>query len=146
MANQPMRTSSARALRHTGICMLCAIVGWVVSDPLGPSEFRGGTVTGPLLAIHEVSGGLFVLSAVMTFVYRRTAAVIALIACLLSLPLYFYFTAPGVFRRVFPGEYTVPVRAGFVWDTWAVAGITAVAAAAYISLKGRDKPSPVRTA
>src|SRR6476620_10048033 len=76
------------AARHAGVCLLCAIVGWILSAPFGPSEFSGGTMTGPLLAIHDISGYLFLLAVVMTFVYPRFAAGVAIVACVLSLPLY----------------------------------------------------------
>src|ERR1700732_3464004 len=106
-----MPTLSTRAARLAGICLLCAIVGWIFSAPFGPSEFSGGTVTGPLLTIHDLAGYLFLLAIVMTFVYQRLAADVALVACLLSLPLYLYVTAPGPFRLLVPGEYKVSLQA-----------------------------------
>jgi len=129
-----MQKSTPRALGYAGLCVLAAVVGLFFSDPLGASEFSGGTVTGPLVTLHEVSGCLFVASGVMAFVYQRVAAGVALVAWLLSLPLYLYFVAPGPFRIVIPGEYKVLPQAAFAWNTLAVVGIVVGAAAAGASL------------
>jgi len=129
-----MQKSTPRALGYAGLCVLAAVVGLFFSDPLGASEFSGGTVTGPLVTLHEVSGCLFVASGVMAFVYQRVAAGVALVAWLLSLPLYLYFVAPGPFRIVIPGEYQVLAQAAFAWNTLAVVGIVVGAAAAGPSL------------
>lgn len=69
------------------------------------------------------------LALVLTFVRPRIAAALAIVASLLCLPLYLYFTAPGPFRRVFGGEYSVPLQANFVWDRSAVLGVLTVAVA-----------------
>jgi hypothetical protein len=49
-------------------------------------------------------------------------------------PLYLYFTAPGPFRRVFGGEYSVPLQANFVWDRSAIVGVLAVTVAICIRI------------
>jgi len=59
-----------------------------------------------------------------------------MLASLLSLPLYFYLTAPGPFRRLFPGEYSVPLGSDFVWTRWAILGILALAVAACLGFRG----------
>jgi hypothetical protein len=115
-------------------CLLCATVAWRIGDALASSEFRGGSLTGPLLDLHDSGGLLFVLAVILTFVYRRIAAGMALVSCLLCLPLYLYFTAPGPFRHVFRGEYSVPLQANFVWDKWAISGMLTLAVATYICL------------
>jgi hypothetical protein len=121
-------------LRHASVCLLAAVVGWIFSDPLGPSEFSGGWVTGPLLALHDLSGYLLVLSSAMIFVYRRVASGVALVACALSLPLYFYFIGPGLFRMLIPDEWKVLLQAGFAWNTSAVIGIVSVTVATFVSV------------
>jgi hypothetical protein len=78
---------------------------------------------------------LFVLALLLTFFYRRIAAATTCIACLLCLPLYLYFTAPRPFRRVFRGEYSVPLQASFVWNKWAITGIAALAITAYVGVR-----------
>jgi len=122
-------------------CLLCIAVAWVRLDDLGASEFSGGWLTGPLFTMAEDGSVLFILAIVLTFFYRRIAAVIALMASLLCLPLYLYFVAPGPFRWVFKGEYFAPLRANFLWNNWAVAGIASLLFAIFFcqrSLSGLD--------
>ena len=132
-----MKKVSARAWRQAASCLSCAIVGWILSDTyeLGPSEFSGGTVTGPLLTLHDISGDLFIVAVLLTFMYRRVAAAIALSACVLALPMYLFFTVPGVFRMSFRGQWKALPSANVVWNTWAAAGIVALATAAYVCLR-----------
>src|SRR6266704_4778095 len=98
-------------------CLLCIAVAWVRLDDLGAPEFSGGWLTGPLFTMADDGSVLFILAIVLTFFYRRIAAVIALMASLLFLPLYLYFVAPGPFRWVFKGEYFAPLRANFLGTT-----------------------------
>jgi hypothetical protein len=86
-------------------------------------------VPGPILDSLDRGSLLLVLALVLTFVRPRIAAALSIVASLLCLPLYLYFTAPGPFRRVFGGEYSVPLEANFVWDRSAIFGVLAVAAA-----------------
>ena len=83
------------------------------------TEFIGGWLTGPLLNLYDVGTFLFVPALLLAFFFRRIAAAFALTASLLCLPLYLYFVAPGPFRSVFRGEYSVPLQASFVWNSWA---------------------------
>src|SRR2546422_3391021 len=101
---------------------------WRYSLVLDGTEFSGGAVTGPLLSFEQAASYLFVLALVLTFLYRRIAAVATIVACVLCLPFYMYFIAPGPFRRVvrnvgFKGEWLVFGRADFVWNGWAIAGM-----------------------
>src|SRR5260221_70118 len=80
-------------------CLIGAIVSWRLSDELGPSEFSGGIVTGPLLRLQDWCVILFPLAVVATFIHLRTAAIVALVAAVFATPLYFYLLAPGVFER-----------------------------------------------
>ena len=124
-----------REYRQAASCLLCAIVAWRFEGIVGPSEFSGGTVTGPLLRSLSVSGDLFLVAVPLSFVFRRVAAAMALVAVPLSLPLYLYFIAPGAFQKLTGGEYKVPAQSMIVWDTWAMAGIAFLAIAAYICLR-----------
>jgi hypothetical protein len=85
--------------------------------------------------MEETGSLLFVLALLLTFFYRRIAAATTLVACLLCLPLYLYFTAPGPFRWVFRGEYSVPLQVSFVSNKWAITGIVALAIAAYVGVR-----------
>jgi hypothetical protein len=122
-------------LTQAAACLLSAVVVWRYGSDLEGTEFSGGWLTGPLLDMEDAGFLLFVLALPLTFFYRRIAAAATLIACLLCLPLYLYFTAPGPFRWVFRGEYSVPLEASFVWNTWAIIGIVALAIAAYVGVR-----------
>lgn len=119
-------------LWQAAICLLCLAVVWIRLGDIAASEFSGGRVTGPLFAMAEGGSFLFLPALILTFFYRRIAVGIALMACLLCLPLYLYFIAPGPFRWVFKGVYSVPLRANFLWDNWAVAGITSLIVAMFV--------------
>ena len=120
---------------YAGVCVVCALVGGLFADPLGALEFGGGTVTGPLLSLHRFSLLLFVLSALTTFCLPRIAAAIGLCAVAASLPLYLFFLAPGLFRAVFGGEWSVPPIGRFAWNAGAAAAIAASLFAAVTSVR-----------
>jgi hypothetical protein len=86
--------------------------------------------------MKEAGSLLFVIALALTFVYRRIAAAITLLACLLCAPLYFYFTFPGLFRSLFSGlEWSLPQRTGFVWNNWTIIGIAVLLITARVSLR-----------
>src|SRR4051812_12333797 len=92
------------------VCLLCAGVTCRYGFLIEGTEFSGGRVTGPLLDMNDVGSLLFVLALLLTFFFRRMAATVTLIASLLCLPLFLYFTAPGPFRRLFgKAEWSVPL-------------------------------------
>jgi hypothetical protein len=130
-----MKKDGKTKLKQAAACLLCAVV-WRYGPPLEGTEFSGGWATGPILHMNDVGTLLFVLALLLTFFYRRIAAAVTVVACLLCLPLYLYFTAPGPFRRFFSrAEWSVPLQASFVWNKWAIGGIVALAIAAYVSLR-----------
>lgn len=116
-------------LLQVASCLVCVVVAQQNSFGVGGTEFSGGRLTGPILDSLDIGSLLFALALILTFVRPRIAAALAIVASLLCLPLYLYFTAPGPFRRVFGGEYSVPLQANFVWDRSAILGILAVAVA-----------------
>ena len=97
-------------------------------------------MTGPVFRIFDVSFVLYLAAAAGLLLFRRVAAVIALVAALLALPMYLYFVAPGPFRALTGGVYSVHVAANFVWNTWCVAGITPVAVTSFECLRSLKKP------
>jgi hypothetical protein len=124
-------------LTQAGVCVVCAVMVSGYGRSLEGTEFGGGRLTGLLLDMKDVGALLFALALLLTFLYRRIAASIALTACLLSLPLYLYFTNPGPFQRIFSGErWSVPLQATFVWDSWTIAGIVMLAITAYVGIRG----------
>jgi hypothetical protein len=137
-----MRFSVASSRRYAaeafqiGICLLCATITFRYPAGLEGTEFSGGWLTGRLLHASEVGTVLFVVALALTFPFRRLAAGVALAAALACLPLYLYIVAPGPFRRIAGGEYSVPLQASFVWDPWAISAICLLAVAATISIYG----------
>src|SRR5262252_1403001 len=106
-----MEWKGARDWILVALCLLCIAVSWIVTDPVAATEFSGGTVTGPIPRGNDLGSVLFLISAGLTFARRRRlAAVAGLLAVLLSLPLYAFFIAPGVFYTVFRGEWSVPLQ------------------------------------
>jgi len=102
---------------------------------LGGTEFGGGRVTGPMLDMHDIGTLLFPVALLLTFVYPRVAAAMAIAASVLSLPLYLYFAAPGPFRWVVRGNWKVPLQANLYWDSWTIAGIVTLVLAAYVCIR-----------
>ena len=130
-------TNGAQQLLQAATCLLCAAVAWKspVTAGLEGTEFSGGRITGPMLVMHGMGALLFPLALLLTFVYPRIAAGIALTASVLSLPLYLYFAAPGPFRWVVRGNWKVPLRENFYWDNWTIGGIFTLVLATYICVR-----------
>lgn len=109
-------------------CIVCVALWW--SGPafeLAGTEFSGGYITGPMLAMFDTATLVFLVAAIAAFFLPRMAAAIGLIACLLRFPFYLYFLFPGPFRWVVSHfthlEWSTPLWAQFSWQTWAVLGI-----------------------
>ena len=89
-----------------------------------------------MLNMKEVGSVLSIFALLLTFFYRRIAAAVCLIACLLGLPPYLYFIAPGAFRPFFYGaEWSTPRRTTFVWDSWTITGIIVLAVTARVTVR-----------
>jgi len=112
-------------------CLLCTAVALKYHIAVDGSEFSGGSITGPLLTLNDVGMDLSVLALILVFLHTRAAAIVALLAAVLCLPLYFYFDFPKLFRQMFPGEYKVPIEAVH-WGSWAVAGFLVTALMPYL--------------
>jgi len=130
-----MKNSRRRNLTQAAACLICAIPAWRYSFVLEGTEFWGSRATGWLVSSEDAGAYLLVLGLVLTFRYRRIAAVVTVVACALCLPLYLCEVAPGPFYRwVFPGKYMGFFPADYVWAAWAAAGIVSVAIALYVCL------------
>lgn len=116
-------------------CLSCLALLWTYGSGLEGTEFSGGRITGPLLDMSDIGIVLFIPALLVVFLYRRVAAVITLLASLLSLPLYIYFAAPGPFRYIFKGEYSVPAKGNFVWGRQELIGILAITFAIFVSIR-----------
>jgi hypothetical protein len=114
-------------LLRAALILICILILAKYGILLEESEFPGGWLTGKLLNLYDVGLTLFAASFFLTFLWRRAAAVAGLSAALLCLPLFLYFTFPRVFRRLFPGEYSVPLLPGYRPDWWTILGLTVLA-------------------
>lgn len=76
-----------KQLFQAASCLLCAAVAWKYSITLVGTEFGGGRLTGPLLTLHISGSVLFILAIVLAFLYPRVAAISALVASMLCVPL-----------------------------------------------------------
>lgn len=130
-----MKMNFKDKLGLAAMCLLCVILLWKYAFGLEGTEFSGGRLTGPLLDMEDIGAFLFIPALLLTFWYPRVAAAIAIVASFLCLPLYLYFTAPGPFRWICRGQYSVAAPANFVWIRSAIAGITALALAAYVGIR-----------
>lgn len=117
------------------IFLFCAVVALKHIDLIDGSEFAGGRITGSLFTMLNIGFFLFAAALLLTLLVPRVAAVIALVACVLILPLYLCFTAPGPFRMVFRGEYSDPLQSGFVWMKWPAIGLLSLSIAAYYCIR-----------
>jgi hypothetical protein len=106
--------------------LICAGLVWNYAAGLEGKEFSGGRITGPILNLSDFGLLLFVVATILSFFHQRIAGIVIVLASIFCLPLYIYFTAPGPFRSVFRGKYSVPAPSSFVWRRWAVAGILAL--------------------
>jgi hypothetical protein len=132
-----MDAGGKTTLTQAGVCFVSGVMVWGYGTSLEGTEFSGGRLTGLLLDMRDVGLLLFVLALLLTFFYRRFAASITLIACLLCLPLYLYFTYPDLFRRTFPNaKWSAPPPATFLWDDWTVVGIVMMMLTAYVGICG----------
>lgn len=122
-------------LSQAATCLLCALVVWRYGSSLEGMEFSGGRFTGFLLDMKDIGALLFVMALPLAFLYQRIAAAMTVIASLLCSPLYLYFAAPGPFRWLVRGEYSVPLQASFAWETRAMVGILVLAMATYFSFR-----------
>jgi hypothetical protein len=130
-----MTKPGKRELLQAASFVLCSAMAWIQADRVDGSEFIGGRVTGPISTLFEIGLLIFVLATVLTFMYRRVSAIMGIAACLLCFPLYLYFTAPGPFRFVFRGTYSVPLQSNFVWDKGMIGGMLTLVIAVLVSMR-----------
>jgi hypothetical protein len=127
-------------LLQVAVCISCAVATLLYSADLGDSEFGAGRLTSRILGLSDIGTLLFLVASLLAFFLKKTAAGIALTASVLCLPLYLYSLAPGPFRSVFRGEYSVPFRHSFEWDKSSVVGICLLMVALFICTRGLSSP------
>jgi hypothetical protein len=60
-----------------------------------------------------------------------------------SLPLYLFFLAPGFFRGVFGGEWSVPPIGLFAWNAEAAAATAVLIVAVYAGVRTLSRSTPI---
>jgi hypothetical protein len=128
-----MKKPGKSELLQAAVFLLCLVVAWINLDYFGAPD--GGRITGPIYSLCDDGWVVFSLAVLLTFFVSRVAAALALAATLLCLPLYLYVLAPGPVRFIFPGPWKSPLRAVFVWDSWAITGIFSLAAAVFVIVR-----------
>jgi hypothetical protein len=117
---------------------LGAAVAWYRFLGLDGSEFSGGWLTGPLLKLQFGGTLLITFALFAAFAYPRAAAAMTLAAVACCLPLHLYFLVPGFFRAFAPGEYSIPMRSYFEFnslDFLSVIVLVGVAALSFSTVK-----------
>lgn len=137
-----MRKISTPSLWQAAACFLSMVLGWTLGRPFEGTEFSHGQVTGPLLQTQEVGSLVLFAALSLTLFYRRASAALALIACLLCLPLCLSLVAPGLFRKVVGGLWSSGVTGTFVWSSRAMADTFVLAFTAMICLRNLLISSP----
>ena len=112
-------------------CLFCLAVCWKSFWMFDGTEFGLGLLSSD----KDLGGLLFLVAAIFTFKYPRIAAVSALAASVVSLPLYLYLVFPLPFRQVWPGQWEVLElpRESFIWDGWWITGIVSIVFVAFLS-------------
>jgi hypothetical protein len=130
-----MKKPKKQELIQAAICLLCVIIVGREIDYLGGSEFTGGYISGRLFWIADKAWLLLVLGLVLTFAFRRAAAVLLIVTVFLTLPLYLFLTFPGVLRHLTGSEFSESIVPNVVWDRWSIAGMLALFAVIYVCVR-----------
>ncbi len=126
---------SKRNVRLAAVCVLGAIVSWRFMDYLGPTEFRGGTLTRPIWSLVTLALDLYLLAAFLAFFYPPLAAAIAILAGVVALPIYLLSVFPGFFPRIVSGEWSAIGISNFSVDLWSLIGVATIAAVVFLSIR-----------
>src|ERR1700758_4301848 len=108
------------------LLLLSLRVLWSSSWGVDGTEFSGGRVTGRLLDLCDVGMLALIPALIATYWFPRLSASITLLAGMSCLPLLLYFLAPGLFRMVLKGEWSVPLQSNFVCARWTVLPVTTI--------------------
>jgi hypothetical protein len=126
---------SKRDVQLAAVCVLGTIVSWRFIDYLGPTEFRGGTVTRPMFLLLTLALDLYPLAGFLAFFYPPFAAGIALLAGVIALPIYLLFLFPRPFQPLFQGQWSTRYAEMFHLDLWALVGVATIAAVVFLSIR-----------
>lgn len=122
------------------VSVVCTVLTWKLTFAVEGTEASGGTVTGPLLSLVDFATLLFIASLLLLLWLPRTAAILTCLAALLCLPLSLLFLAPGPFRRVVGGLWSVPLQSNSVFSWWTVGWfLTLVASCGFVNDSGPSR-------
>lgn len=120
---------------QAALAAACAVVLLIRLDQFGASEFSGGSVTGPLFTMAEVSSLVFVSALGLGFFYPRVSGILTLTGSALCAPLYLFVVMPGAYVATFAGEYSVPPHGWFAWSSWAMLGLLTLVVASVVGVR-----------
>lgn len=132
-----MRSLWKQRLYQIAAYAVCLAISAYMTDLLGPSDFRGGSLTGHLWFSADRGGILLIAAILLAMPLPRIAAAIGMLAALLCIPLYVFLLAPLPFARVFAphGEFSVRPAPGLHWEPLPLAGLIASLVAISISIR-----------
>jgi hypothetical protein len=110
-----MKKPGKKEVLQAASYVLCVVVAWTQADRVDGSEFVGGRVTGPIFSLFESGLLVFALAIILTFLYRRVAAVMGIAACLFCFPLYLYFrlqVRSALYSEVYTQSHSNPASYG----------------------------------
>jgi hypothetical protein len=120
----------------SGCCMvICILLLLKYGVSLDNSEFPSGRITGVLLEFYNAGLYLYIATLLLVFVWPRIAAVVASLGALLCSPVLIYAIVPGLFRRIFPGEYKVCLTSNFIFDKWAFIVMLVIALTSFVNFR-----------
>ena len=114
------------------LSLISIAVDWKVTTRLGETEFSGGSISGPLFRMSEAAFPLFVIALLLIVRLPRAGAAVIAVASLLCTPLSLLLLAPGPFRRIAGGQWSVPSNLVLSW--WTLGWEFSIAACLAISL------------
>lgn len=123
-----------KKLAHASTLLLTVWLTFRGMGVVDGSEFVSGKITGPINVMCDFALVGLAVACILTYPLPRAASVLGLLASLLSLPFLVYFIAPGPFRAVFRGEYSVPLQSNFSWDGWLLEPAIAVLFVIFMSV------------
>jgi hypothetical protein len=92
-------------------------------------------MTGVLLEWYDAGLYLFMAALLLVFMWPRVAAATGVLAGFLCIPVFFYNVFPGVFRRLFPGQYKISLLSSFSPDKWAVLAMLAIVSVSFLNIR-----------
>ena len=130
-----MRALTKQRLWQAGICLICLVFVSRELEIAGPTEFRGGYITGPLFRLADWGWASFVVGLLVAIKYQRIASVLFLAAALFCFPMFSYDVFRGYIDKIFHSQSSLPLESNFHWEMWSALTILSLTIALYLSLR-----------